>query len=215
MNPPIPVAALFLLRNSIYQSLPGVECYDRKRDALTFSGGMPLVAHPPCRLWGRLRHFSTADPKEKDLALWTVDMIRRWGGVLEHPCGSKLWEHRTLPHPGQGLDSHQGYSLSLDQYWFGHRAPKRTWLYICGVRRRDLPRMPIRLGPARHLVTTSGPYRSGIEITRRERSATPPAFAEWLVEVARRTSPYHKWEREPFPITTQKERSECPTTRMD
>ena len=36
---------------SIYKTMPGVDAYDRLRDALTFSGGMPVIAHPPCRAW--------------------------------------------------------------------------------------------------------------------------------------------------------------------
>lgn len=52
------VAVLFARADSIYKGLPGVDVYDADRDARTFPGGCPVVAHPPCRAWavsGRLR----------------------------------------------------------------------------------------------------------------------------------------------------------------
>jgi len=48
------VAVLCVSALSIYKGLPGVECYDPKRDVRTFAGGMPVVAHPPCRSWSAL-----------------------------------------------------------------------------------------------------------------------------------------------------------------
>ena len=47
-----PVVVLFVRADSIYKTLPGVECYDEARDARTWPGGCPVVAHPPCRTWG-------------------------------------------------------------------------------------------------------------------------------------------------------------------
>lgn len=49
------VAVLWVKPGSHYRTLSGVECFDRERDARTFGGGMPVVAHPPCAQWGRLR----------------------------------------------------------------------------------------------------------------------------------------------------------------
>lgn len=46
-----PVAVLCVQRRTQYRDLPGVECYDIDRDVRTFAGGMPVVAHPPCRSW--------------------------------------------------------------------------------------------------------------------------------------------------------------------
>lgn len=192
MTDPRPVAALFVLPDSVYKSLPGVDCYDEARDARTFPGGMPVVAHPPCRLWGSLSYFSKADPSERKLAMWAACKIAKWGGVLEHPRGSKLWKTLGLPAPNEPGDPSRGFTLDVDQYWWGHRAQKRTWLYVVGCRRKDLPPMPIRLGRAPRVVTNSHkanhPGHPGYRprITNRERQATPPAFAAWLVEVARR-----------------------------
>lgn len=74
------VAILFARQDSIYKTLPGVEVYDKERNAHTFQGGCPVVAHPPCRGWGRLRAFAKPEPGELDLAIWAIDQVRKWGG---------------------------------------------------------------------------------------------------------------------------------------
>ena len=63
------VAALFVRRDSVYKKIPGVDCYDIDRDARTFPGGMPIVAHPPCRTWGKYRHRAKAPDGEHELAI--------------------------------------------------------------------------------------------------------------------------------------------------
>jgi hypothetical protein len=190
------VAILFADRDSIYKTLPGVEVYDVDRDARTFPGGMPVVAHPPCRLWSCLSHFSTAPPEEKLLAPWVVEQVRKWGGVVEHPMTSRFWREPGMPALGE-RDEFQGWYLPVLQWWFGHRAEKATRLYIVGLRRREVPPVPFCLGEPTHCIDRPGAARLKAEpwrgkkpwVSKRERSATPSAFAEWLVEVARRTTP--------------------------
>lgn len=194
-----PVAVLFARRDSIYKTIPGCDVYDEDRDATTFSGGIPVVAHPPCRSWSKLRAFAKPRPGEKDLAPWAVEQVRRWGGVLEHPFSSALWPHCQLPAPGQ-RDSYGGWTLVIDQDWFGHKAEKRTKLYIVGVSPSDIPPLPIRLEEPTHVLAAdkrAGPGRDSPrlrkgdpgyrpEISKAEREHTPQALAEWLVELARR-----------------------------
>ena len=193
-----PVAALFVRRDSIYKTLPGVECYDIDRDALTFSGGMPVVAHPPCRAWGRLRRRAKPLPGETELAPWSVSIVRREGGVLEHPAHSTLWQACQLPTPrAYERDDCGGWTLSVDQFWWGHRARKATWLYICGVEPVHIPPIPLKLGDAPCVIDGNGTARRRRRahgeyvrpaVTRAERERTPPEFARWLVELARRCS---------------------------
>src|SRR5207245_1798634 len=95
-------AVLFARRDSIYKTLPGCEVYDQDRDALSYVGGMPVVAHPPCRAWGNLAHFAKPRDGEKQFAEWAVQQVRRWGGVLEHPKNSRLWAAKGLPKAGSG-----------------------------------------------------------------------------------------------------------------
>lgn len=187
------VAALFVMKNSVYHDCAGVDCWDAERDARLWGGGSPVVAHPPCRAWSRLRHFSKAPESEKELALLAVELVRTWGGVLEHPSGSRLWDSAGLPRPGgQGRDKAGGWSLAVSQRWWGHRAEKRTWLYIVGVAAMALPPYPLVLGSADY---TIGGRRRDLpgcaigEISKSERIATPRAFARWLVEVARLARP--------------------------
>ena len=84
------ISALFVRMDSIYKQL-GVDCWDIERDARLWPGGNSVVAHPPCRAWGQLAHFSKPREGEKELAILSVNWIRQWGGVLEHPRTSKLF----------------------------------------------------------------------------------------------------------------------------
>jgi len=89
-----------------------------------------------------------------------------------------------LPRPGKfdGI----GYTIEVDQFHWGHRAVKRTWLYIVGCQPDDLPPMPKREGSPTHCVRPTKAYPRLPSITKPEREHTPPAFAEWLVELARK-----------------------------
>lgn len=69
------------------------------------------------------------------------------------------------------------------------RAEKATWLYIVGCEPDQLPPMPRREGEATHCVRPTKAYPRLPSITKREREATPPPFAEWLAAVARLCSP--------------------------
>jgi len=185
-------AVLFVRRDSDYKTMD-CDVYDIDRDARTFRGGQSVVAHPPCRLWSTLRAFSTAPIEEKELAVLAVDQVRQWGGVLEHPINSTLWSHIPLPDR-LDVDAWGGFTIPIAQWWFGHRAAKWTKLYICGCAPSRLPPMPFRLGDADRVVTNRSGLRSGMpgfkrEVTKRERDATPPALAEWLLAVARMCGP--------------------------
>jgi len=56
---PFNVAALFVRADSSYKSMRGVDAWDEVRDASRYLGPWPVVAHPPCRGWGRLRHLAS------------------------------------------------------------------------------------------------------------------------------------------------------------
>lgn len=182
------VAALFVRSDSIYKTLPDVDAWDAERDARNWPGGVPCVAHPPCRAWGRLRQFCKAPLGERELAIDAVAHVRRYGGVLEHPAESSLWAHCALPRPGRCQDNYGGWSLELDQFHFGHRAEKRTWLYVVGCKPDDLPPIPLREGKPTHCVRPTKAYPRLPSITKSEREHTPKAFAEWLIAVARSSS---------------------------
>ncbi len=86
-----------------------------------------------------------------------------------------------------------GYSICIDQFWFGHRCKKKTLLYIVGVAERHLPDIPIRYDAITHIIGTSGRRKDGKrassrkEVSKKEREATPEQLAQWLLETARLT----------------------------
>lgn len=185
-----PVAILYCRADSIYRMIEGCDIWDAQRDARNFHGGMPVVAHPPCRAWSALAHLAKPRPDEKDLARHAVKVVRDCGGVLEHPISSRLWKDQGLPEPGE-RDAWNGYTLILPQWWFGHRAEKPTRFYIVGCPVKKLPEIQLVLGDAPCVVTTSKrkcqtpPEEWRERLGTKEKESTPYRMAVWLVTVAR------------------------------
>lgn len=109
------------------------------------------------------------------------------GGVLEHPRGSKLWLEEGLPMPGE-YDQHKGYTICVDQFWWGHKAKKNTLLYIVGCPQNELPPIPLRLDAIEYTVQSR--IRKGCgkgrkkDLPKSQRELTPHLFAKFLVEIA-------------------------------
>lgn len=190
------VAVLFARGDSVYKSLPGCDVYDASRDARTYDGPWPVVAHPPCRGWGSLRAFAKPRADERNLGRLAVALVREFGGVLEHPAFSALWASQAMALPGS-RDSFGGWTFPAPQQWWGHRAKKDTWFYICGVEPADLPPIPFVMGEATHVIAqcktlpdgsrvTKGHRKWKPETTKTEREATPLELAHWLLELAGR-----------------------------
>ena len=197
-----PVAVLFAARNSIYNAMPGVDVWDAERDARKWPGGTSLVAHPPCSRWCRLAGLVEArwGYKRGDdggLFAFALDQVRRFGGVLEHPAYSDAWLAFDLPPPhrvGWQRGICGGWSAHVEQGRYGHVAKKATWLYVYGV--DDPPALLWGSDPdakSNALVSWCGNHTSTFD--RRPRvgkdvaSATPTAFANLLVDLARRCVP--------------------------
>ncbi len=143
------VAALYVRADGHYSTMPDVDPWPEGRDAALYAGPHPVVAHPPCAPWGRYRTIAPTRQRA-DLAVRAVDQVRWYGGVLEQPAASHLWLARDLPAPGVKPDQWGGWSMLIRQSWWGHRAPKPTWLYVVGRPVGDTP------PPA---ATRSGPWR--------------------------------------------------------
>lgn len=166
------VAALFVRKRNHYSAL-GCDCYDVDRDALTWAGGAPGVYHPPCRSWGQLSHFAKPRDGERELAIWAMDNVRRFGGVLEHPYSSRLWRESGCLSFGV-RDDHGGILVPVFQSWWGHRAAKKTCFYVVGA----AVHLPAFVEPVMHCTVEN--------MGRAEREATPAVLATWLVELASR-----------------------------
>jgi hypothetical protein len=181
------VAALCVAPRSIYHQLPGVDAYDSNRDVRTFRDPIPIVAHPPCRLWSaHTRHQAKAPPAERELALICVDHLRRNGGILEHPAHSRLFAYAGLPLPGQRRGDL--FTVAIHQSMFGTITRKRTWLCLAWLDPRTLmlPHLP-------HDSRAADDFRAWQLLSHAQRSATPEPLARWLVHYARQsTSPHIK-----------------------
>jgi hypothetical protein len=185
------IAALYIDPKGPYPAMQDVDCWDESRDARKYDGPWPVVAHPPCGPWANLKHLHSR-PEERALGIRAVEQVRALGGVLEHPAGSLLFRRTGMPFPGELPDVYGGRSIEVEQVRWGHPARKRTWLYLVGV--RDVgayppPREPTHWvsGGRRHARKGSGGFAPpGIKIcSAQQRRRTPPAFAEWLVSLAR------------------------------
>lgn len=175
------VAALYIDPRGPYPALCR-EVYDETRDAKTYAGPWPVVAHPPCGPWGRLRFLCTKQDASCGPA--GVDAVRRWGGVLEHPAESLLFRRCALPFPGELADGAGGRTYAVRQVAWGHCCEKPTWLYVVGVP-AEVVVAGIRTGGVATHRVTSGPRGPRLpSATHLKRRLTPPAFAEWLVSLA-------------------------------
>ena len=123
------VAALYVEPNGCYVGVPGVDPWPESRDARTYEGPHPVVAHPPCQRWGRFWHGSTRKPhqfkKGDDDGCFAAALAAtlKWGGRPRAP--------RRQPRMG------------------GLRHPKATpqrWVGRCVTRSLDVLRLP---GPLR------------------------------------------------------------------
>jgi hypothetical protein len=192
------VAALFVDPKGCYANLPGVECWDEKRDARLYAGPWPVVAHPPCSRWCRLAGLVEARWGHKrgdDGGCFgsALDSVRRCGGVLEHPAYSDAWIAFQLPEPNRAGGWQRGlcggWSCHVEQGRYGHVAKKATWLYCFGT---DLP--ALRWGSeidvrSKALVSWCGNHVLSGEVRPRVGKAaaakTPTEFRDVLLEMAR------------------------------
>jgi hypothetical protein len=122
------VAVLWVSPKSHYLYLwPRVDCWTESRDALTYEGPWPVIAHPLCGSWGKLKAFSRQSRIHGIAAMY---FVHKYGGCVEQPSGSELF--RLL---GRG-----GNVESLDQGDWGFPSPKPTLIYwYLQVSRPDAP----------------------------------------------------------------------------
>lgn len=138
------IAALFVESEGCYFGQPGVEPWDKQRDAREYDGPWPVVAHPECQRWGRFWHGSTRKPHQYELGddegcfMSALISVHLFGGVIEHPAESRAWGFFGLPIPTKGSgwsepDQYGGRSCYVEQVHYGHPARKATYLYAIGI----------------------------------------------------------------------------------
>lgn len=196
------IAALYIDPRGPYPKMADVDCWDEARDAKQYAGPWPVVAHPPCGPWGALRHMRVPnrERRQHDAACGPIAFaqVRAFGGVLEQPARSQLFDVCAAPPPGLLHDSVGGFTVEVEQVSWGHVARKRTWLYFVGVLRSDVLSSVRYGGAPTHWVSggrkhdrkgRGGVVPDGIKVcSAQQRRRTPPLFAEWLVSLARSAS---------------------------
>ncbi len=182
------VAALYVETNGVYYGLPDVDPWDEERDARTYQGPWPVVAHPPCKSWSLMGQCRPEIVRGRDEGCFAqaLSAVRTYGGVLEHPRHSRAWSVFNLPMPAakgwSGTLWDRGWSCEVDQFAYGHRANKRTWLYFVG----DADPPQLRWGArGKAQVTVRNDGGGG----RDQRSRTPTAFRDVLLDMARSAMP--------------------------
>lgn len=189
------VAALYVQKDGCYFGLPGVDPWDESRDARQYAGPHPVVAHPPCSRWCQLAPVNQARYGHRigdDGGAFksALQSVRCFGGVLEHPALSIAWRTFDLPRPPSGGGWAKsfcgGWVAHVEQRHYGHPARKATWLYAFGV---HLPQLKWGKGPAPEAWISADRPRSQLghvrQLQKREASATPPAFRDLLLSIAR------------------------------
>lgn len=189
------VAVLYAYADGPYAGLDGVDVWDASRDARTYRGDAPVVAHPPCSRWCQLAHvnqkrYGHRVGEDGGCFASALAAVRRCGGVLEHPANSYAWPAFRLPRPraggGWSRDIVTGeWVCEVAQVAYKHAARKLTWLLYVG----DVA--PPELDWSRPAATAQVSWCANHgcselpRIGKRKASETPIAFRDALLAMAR------------------------------
>ncbi len=191
---PKKISVLFSAKDSVYETLR-CYCFGVERDAFSYDGNNPVIAHPPCNLWGRMARVNfkrwggdhNRPGNDGGKFAFALSTVNRCGGVLEHPADSYAWVAHGLikPEKRKWTFNGRGWVCEAWQSAYGHRANKRTWLYYRG---RKPPIDPDWGRPkGTHQIgfhDQRGKVRNKPTLGRREASATPVEFAKYLIRLA-------------------------------
>lgn len=187
------VAALFVQRNGVYFNVDGVDPWDQRRDARRYAGPFAVVAHPPCARWCRLaglveHRYGLRRGDDGGCFASALASVREWGGVLEHPADSTAFAAYGIARPMSGSWQKSicgGWTTEVAQVRYGHRARKRTWLYYVGNDPPPLLDWSVSPHCARLSYLQNRSRATVPMMGAKEGSATPHAFRDLLIEMAR------------------------------
>jgi hypothetical protein len=192
------IAALFVQPDGCYIE-PGIDPWPESRDARKYQGPFPVIAHPPCQLWGAMAAVNYArwggdhnkPGNDGGCFAYALASVNIFGGVLEHPAKSRAWAAHGLEKPtGIGWKrSGLGWVCEVWQSAYGHRANKATWLYYKGNHppfdlRWDRPKGTYQIG----FHDQRGKDRNKPTLGRKEANATPVEFRDELIRLAQHSA---------------------------
>lgn len=194
------IAALYVETDGAYFDQVDIDPWDEARDARKYTWPHPVVAHPPCQLWGALANVNFArwgglhnkPANDGGCFASALHAVNLWGGVLEHPAKSRAWDWFGLAAPtGSGWRrSGRGWVCEVWQSAYGHRANKATWLYYRGA--APPPELRWERNVGTHQIgfhDQRGKARNKPTLSKKEANATPAEFRDVLLSIARSTTP--------------------------
>lgn len=194
------IAALFVEKNGVYYGDDQVWPWSVEEDARNYTGPYPVVAHPPCNLWGKfaLVNFKrwggehNRPGNDGGCFASALSSVRLYGGVLEHPAYSYAWDTYNLEKPTFGR-----WSQSTDKEWvtevwqsaYGHKARKKTWLFYSGNNppfhlRWEKKEGEFQIG----FHDQRGKDRNKPTISGKKASSTPIEFRDELIKLAKNSN---------------------------
>jgi hypothetical protein len=195
------IAALYVETDGAYFGLDGVDPWDKARDARLYPGDSPVVAHPPCQLWGAMANVNYVrwggehNKPGNDGGCFesALTAVRKFGGVLEHPAMTRAWSRYGITKPdrhGWKRCASGGYVCEVWQSAYGHRANKATWLYYFG----EYPPFDLRWNRpiGTHQIgfhDQRGKERNKPTLGKKEANATPIAFRDALISLSLNSKP--------------------------
>lgn len=188
------LAALFVQEDGCYANIQWIDPWPVTRDARLYADNLPVIAHPPCQLWGALAAVNFArwggehnrPGNDNGCFASALASVRRCGGVLEHPAKTRAWAAHGLRRPegiGWSRDG-DGWVCEVWQSAYGHKASKATWLYYTGRAapfqlRWERPKGTHQVGWHDH----RGKHRNKPTLSKRDANATPLEFRDELIRL--------------------------------
>ena len=189
------IAALFIVENGCYYGVDCVDPWPKSRDAMKYCGPYPVIAHPPCTLWGNFAAINykrwggehNRPGNDGGCFEFAKSCVDKFGGVLEHPAKTRAWNTYGIKKPTKGgwTRSGIGWVCEVWQSAYGHLANKATWLYYVGKSKpHDLDwSRPIgthQIGYA----DSRGKSKNKPTVTKKDAIATPVLFRDELISLA-------------------------------
>jgi len=188
------ISILFCDPQGIYSKIDGLDLWGEDRDAMQYPGPNSVVAHPPCQLWGNFASLNykrwggehNRPGNDGGCFKYALNCVRFYGGVLEHPAGSKAWYAHGLTKPtGIGWFQVNAFEWVCEvwQSAYGHLARKRTWLWYCG--KQPPAELNWIRNPGTHQIgRDSRLVGNKPKLSGKRASATPLSFAVELIKLA-------------------------------